>query len=241
MLRHYWLKSIIFGLLLAGGFYLTQTMAAATEREFILDWTAKSYVPPTYQGKALPVRGGQVTVAAIPLKKLAISPDKMYFRWLLDGKAQNYAKGQGQYSLTFIVKKWPGDFHEVEMQVTNAADKLLDSYRIYVPVVAPEIILKKDNGLAAAGETLASTGQTINLQALPFFFSITRPAQELTFNWFFEEELLANPGQSDPDRLTVIIPQGELSEILTKAIRLTIKNKTNADQQNSVNLTLKIR
>jgi len=243
MLKRSRLKYVFFGgLLLAGVFCLTRALPAATAgSDFILDWAADSYVPPTYQGKALPVRGSQVTVAAIPTKKLVASPDKMYFRWLLDGKAQNYAKGQGQHSLTFTVKKWPGDYHEVEMQITSADDKLLDSYLVYVPVVAPEVTLEENGRTAATGEILVSTGQTAKLRALPFFFSTNRPTQDLTFDWFFEEERLDNPDGTDPDQLVMAVPQGELSEVLIKNVRLVVTNKRNADQQDSINLTVKIR
>ncbi len=243
--KHFWIKLIIFNLFFTGTFCLIRnsnfSTAAISQRDFVLDWNTNSYVPPDYQGKALPTRGSQVTVAAIPTKKLTIPPEKMYFRWFLDGKKQGYASGQGKDSLTFYVTKWPEEYHEVEMQITDENGNLLNSYTIDIPVVEPETILVKNDGLAIKEELITSTGQTINLKAKPFFFSIKKPLEELSFNWIFEDQELANPDNSDPDLLVLTIPQGKLKEVLIRNLKLVAKNKKNNSQTSLTNITLKIR
>lgn len=217
--------------------------ALSASSDFILTWSANSYIPQTYEGRALPIRGSTITVFALPVKKLAQNPDFLYYRWLLDDDVVGWANGIGKTSFVFAAEKWAGDFHKIGLQILDSSRQVtLFQGSVYVKIVSPEILISNpDNSRYSIVETLkAATGKKIKLTAWPFFFNIRR-ITDMDFSWQIDGQELSGEENSDPNLLNLTIPEGNLSQTVYKNLYLLAFPKNNEREQDSINLSVEIR
>ena len=216
----------------------------AANNDFILTWSANSYIPPSYEGRALPSRGSKIEVFALPVKKLAQNPDYLYYRWLLDDDVVGWANGIGKQSFKFMAEKWAGDFHKIESQILDSQQRvILSQGSIYIKIVNPDILISDpNNDYYSITEKIATrTGKKIKLTARPFFFNISKIA-DLNFNWRFEDQELFGPNEeSNPNLLFLTIPKGNLNKTLYKNLYLSASPKSNSGEQASINLSVEIK
>lgn len=209
--------------------------------DFILTWSADSYVPAAYQGKALPTRLSKVRVVALPTKKLAYDPEKLYYRWLLDNEIAGKSGGQGKSAFNFLVTHWGGNAHEIESQILDENENMLARNFISIPVVeAQTLLLQPASDYAAQDKITAGTGQQLNLFASPLFFHIKNLA-ELNFEWNFDGQTLTSTDQKDLNRFTLKIPAGTLTESLLRQLKLYVAHKLDEFQQTINDLTIEIK
>jgi len=208
---------------------------------FILAWSSDSYVPPNYQGKALPTRLSRVKVVALPTKKLSADPDWLAYRWLLDGQVAGRDSGQGKSSFNFLVTHWGGDSHEIELQILDSQENTIGRNFISIPVVEAEtLLLPPQSDYAAKNQITAKTGQELNLLATPLFFHI-KNLTELNFEWNFDGQILSSADQKNLNRFTLKIPTGALTESLLRQLKLYVTHKLDEFQQTSNDLTIEIK
>jgi len=213
----------------------------ASRGDFLLSWSADSYVPPNYKGKALPTLGSQIKVVALPTKMLPQHPDNYYYRWLLDERLAGYANGQGKSIFSFKVSKWSGDSHEVESQILDAQENIIARNFVTIPVIGPELLLNKKNTNQALQDNLAvQTGQEIELLATPLFFNITR-LSDLDWQWVFDNEPATDKETQSFNQLILKIPAVKLSYSVQKYLSLQVVNKNNRFQQASIKLNIEIK
>ena len=242
MIRH--LISIIIVTILCAGFYFApqtpQTNAAAGD--FVLIWSANSYIPPSYEGKALPIKGSKITVFALPAKKSAKNPDFLYYRWLLDDDVVGWANGVGNSFFQFTADKWSGDYHKIESQILDSQQgTVLYQNFIYIKIISPEVLISNpNNNYSVTERTTAKTGRNMVLFAKPLFFNAQK-ISDLIFKWTLEGQILTSPDEKNPDQLTIKIPAGNLSESIFKNLSVSVKNQTDQMQQSTVNLNVEIK
>ncbi len=237
------IKTFLLAAIVGVGVYLADPalLARAADNSFLLTWSSDSYVPPDYEGKALPSRGSLIKVAAIPVKKLTADPDQLYYRWLLDNEIVYPAQGQGKSSFQFPATKWSGDSHEIESQILDEQGNLLWRGFLAVKITSPQLLLKKQNGGYAVQEALsAATGQSLTLIAVPFFFHAQKPA-DLSFTWTIDQQKPEAGDEKTPDQLIIKIPAGSLSSPVSKALSLFVQNKTDQLQRSTINLSIEIK
>ncbi len=232
-------------ILLGAGLYLASPSPAAraANNDFILTWSANSYVPPSYEGKALPIRGSKIKVFALPVKKLAQNPDYLYYRSLLDDDVVGWANGIGNHSFQFTAEKWAGDFHKIESQILDSQQQMiLSQSSIYIKIVNPEVLISDPNNdhYSLTEKIDAQTGKDIKLIAWPLFFNISKIA-DLLFNWTIDEQTLTALDEKNPDQLVIKIPSGNLNKTLYKNLHLSAGPKSNAREQASINLSVEIK
>lgn len=209
--------------------------------DFILTWSADSYVPPAYQGKALPTRLSKVKVAVLPTKKLAYDPEKLYYRWLLDNEIAGKSGGQGKSAFNFLVTHWGGNAHEIESQILDENENMLARNFISIPVVeAQTLLLQPASDYATENNVTVKTGRELNLLATPLFFHIKNP-NELNFEWNFDGQTLSSADQKDLNRFTLKIPAGTLTESLLRQLKLYVTHKLDEFQQTVNDLTIEIK
>ena len=238
----YLLIIIILFSLVAGAYFASSTPnSQAAASDWTLTWSSDSYVPPGYEGKALPARGGLIKVHALPVKKLTTNPDFLYYRWLLDGKLVYSAQGQGKSTLSFRATKWGGDSYEVACQILDSQDNVLWRSSLAIRVASPQVLLKlEDSSYALKNSLLAKTGENLTLIALPFFFRAADLAG-LSFSWQLDSATLASPDEKNPDQLTIKIPAAALPESVFKTLSLAVKNKLDQLQQFALELIIEIK
>lgn len=231
--------------LIGAGFYFGPSTpeASAVGTDFVLTWSSSSYVPLSYEGKALPARGSQIKVFALPVKKLSPNPDYLYYRWLLDDNVVGWANGIGQNVFSFSADKWPGNYHKVESQILDSRQQtiLFQGY-VYIKIVSPEILASDSNSnyYSAVEKISTETNKKIKLTARPFFFNIKKIA-DLTFNWQLDGQEISGQEGTEQNLFTLTIPAGTLSETLYKNLLLNAASKTNEREQDSLNLSIEIK
>lgn len=235
---------ILAGISVFGYFALPAAkQALSAGNDFILTWSANSYVPQTYEGKALPIRSSQITVFALPVKKLAQNPDFLYYRWLLDDDVVGWANGIGKSSFSFTAEKWAGDFHKVDSQILDSQQQVvLSQNSIYIKIVDPEVLISDpdNNNYSLVEKISAGTGKDIKLTAWPLFFNISK-IDDMNFDWRIDGQSLSDQSASNPNLLNLTIPKSNLSQTLYKNLYLLATPKNNEREQGSVNLSLEIK
>jgi len=220
-----------------------QKLTAATQttdNNFSLTWSSDSYVPPGYAGLALPTMGSQIKIFALPTKRLNIDPEKLTYRWILDGEIIDGAGGQGKSVFSFRVKKWPGDYHVVESQVLDGNNMIWRGLTEIKISKAEAIFQLPSSDYSITGSFSAKTGQTLKILAVPFFFNV-KDLGSLNFQWELDGQELINSDTKDFNIFSLTIPSAQLKKTLIKNLKLFISDKTNIDQQASSKITLEIK
>ncbi|MEK7452790.1 MAG: hypothetical protein AAB614_00995 [Patescibacteria group bacterium] len=202
-----------------------------------LIWKAETYVPPEYEGKAMPTRGSKVTVTAIPDIKDVDSKELLY-TWYLNSESQ--VRGVlGEDAFSFIVSK-SVDFIPVFVEVSNLSGSITVSQAISIPVVRPSVLLyhktsEKRSELALNNIDI-SPGKSISVIARPFNFQ----ANNLTdFDYIWE--FIGNKAfgdNIDPSLLTLQI--SENSALGSKNLTLLATSRKSYKERAVSNLTVNI-
>jgi hypothetical protein len=192
-------------------------------------WQANdSYVPPFYEGKAMPSAGSEVKVVAIPEIKNGVGfvdPTNMTYDWQLNSTNDENNSG---YAKNFYI--YTSDYLDSSDDVTVTTETLDQKYSIdgsvNVSTVDPKIeFYKKDSTLGTIWEQALSDGYKVvgnqTIQAAPYFISpkdIRIPF--LTFDWSVNDQTVAVPTYSD-NFLPLIVQAGTSG---TSKISLEVNN-----------------
>jgi len=215
--------------------------APTASDDFIINWSSDSFVPPDYAGKALPTTGSKIRVVVEPTKKLALDPQKLYYRWLLDDGIAGYASGQGKSVFRFQATKGTGGTHHVSVQILDNNENLLALKSQSIDIVKPQLLLTQPgNSYALQNTILVGTGQKIDFSAIPLFFHI-KDFAEIIWEWTFANQALSTTEQKDLNMFTLSIPQGKLSETLEKNLSVSAINRQDQFQQDVANITVDIK
>ena len=149
--------------------------AKAQELEVDLNWHCSTLVPSWYQGRALPVRGSTLTVAALTTQETLI------YDWYLDKNYIKYASGLDRDNFSFMVTEWPGYEHNVSLKVYSQDGTITGYASISIDVQEPEVHL-------GAREYTLSPSQTKVFQAIPYFFT----SENLKYQWLFDNQEVKN-------------------------------------------------
>lgn len=169
-------------------------------------WQANdSYVPPFYEGKALPSPDSEIKVVAIPEIKdgsTLVDPTNMTYDWQLDQTNDEDNSGYGKDSYVYV-----SDYLDNSNNVSVTASTLdqNDSVEGSVDVsnVAPKIdFYKNDSTLGTIWDQAISDGYQVTgneiLQAAPYFISpkdLRIPF--LTWTWSINNQQITVPTYSD--------------------------------------------
>lgn len=125
---------------------------ATTKNDFQVDlvWKTNTYVPPDYDGKALPAVGTSVKVHAIAHTK---NPEKLKYIWVIEdtssyGKEGPNLSGTGKDTFGFITQRIPEFKHELKVVVQDLEANKEATVRIDIQTVLPETnlyILNNEN------------------------------------------------------------------------------------------------
>jgi len=219
--------------------------AQSASPNLALIWTADSYTPFDYPGKALPTSGSRVKIVAAPLDK-TIDSRKLCYRWFLDERVLGINSGVGQDNITLLVNKSAGDSYLVKLQilelssVQTANEQVLATYSVAIPIVKAEaLIFQKNDYLPVESQTAVKPGNEISLMAYPLFFS-AKQISELDLAWQLEDQKISETGQKNPDLLTLKIPSAELTNSIIKNLSLLITKKSDSRQQASEEIRIEI-
>jgi len=165
-------------------------------------WQANdSYVPPFYEGKAMPSPNSEVKVVAMPEIKNGsgfINPSNMTYAWQLDTTNDQGNSGYGKNSFVYT-SDYLDSSNNVAVTVSTLDQKYSTDGNINIATVNPKIdFYKNDEKLGTIWEQALSDGYQVTgneiVQAAPYFISpkdIRIPF--LTFTWSINDKQVIVP------------------------------------------------
>ncbi|HLP44028.1 MAG TPA: hypothetical protein VK145_02005 [Candidatus Nanoarchaeia archaeon] len=194
-----------------------------------LIWQADSFTPPFYKGKALHSTQDPITVVAEPFISnsagVRLDPNKLTYRWSLDGKVNGGASGYGKRAFKITPSVLPKPL-TVSVEVASTDEVYKSSASVSIPNTDPEIVFYENHPLYGVRMNTALNGQSFNLTsneanvvAVPFFFSNDQKELNLlSYTW----KLNNNVVNQDGEEIIVRKPQAEGSG--KSSISLAVKN-----------------
>jgi len=215
-----------------------------TINSFDLIWSADTYTPYEYQGRALASQGSEVTVEAI-VNISGGDPNSLKYSWFLDNIFQRTKSGYGEDSFYFYVLQYSGAYHIIKLQIFNEDRSVFEEKTIKIPVVEPEVIVYPSNGNGHFSDQSSKTSfvlaeKEFSFIAKPFFFSV-KELTGLSFEWHFpgQEPIISSDYDANVLALTVSGKEG-FEEILENNFWISVTNKTDPRQKVSQRIKIKI-
>lgn len=132
------LAIILFLLLATTNIVLAQTTNLPAQAGTVdLLWSADTYTPPFYRGRALPTAHSQVTVVAMPNFGAV---ENLNFTWTKDGRNIGSASGRGKNVLVYTSDA-AGVANDIRVSVDDTDAQLV------LPVVAPRLVIYESDAL----------------------------------------------------------------------------------------------
>ncbi len=213
-----------------------------TLKSLELRWSADTYVPFGYQGRALPTKESWVIVEA-DLKISGENPKNLKYSWFLDDVFQELKSGYGRDGFKFGVRRFNGASHTALLKVFNESRSFLVEKSITIPIVNPDLVIyRKENAQINLPYTASAkifdivSNEESSFLALPYFFNI-KSLEDLEFNWILgdksvkESSLIANI-------FGLKITNKEVGGMLEENLKVITTNKIYTDQK--VQKTIKI-
>ena len=207
-------------------------------------WSADTYAPFGYQGRALPTQGSLITINA-DLKIVGGNPKSLIYSWFLDGIFQEAKSGYGRDSFKFGIRRTSGASHTVLLKIFNESRSFYVEKSISIPIANPEIVVYYKNNskvnlpyIASAKNFEVASDKEISFLALPYFFNV-KSIKDLEFEWTLgkksvkESSLIANifglkivnketGGMLEETLKVIATNKSQLNQAIQKIIKLNI-------------------
>jgi len=201
--------------------------------DFYLIWSADTYTPYEYQGRALPSPGSKITVEAI----VAAVGDttNLKYSWFIENIFQSSKSGYGRTSFSFYATQRPNGYQTIKVQVFNEDRSIFDEISIEIPIVQPEVVIHpcQNNSILsdeAAKTSNISSGKNFFFAAKPYFFSINK-LTDLTFEWRFAVQEPTISSAYNANVLSLAIQGKNDEKIIENNLWLNVINKNNPLQK----------
>ncbi len=230
----------LIGALIGAGLYFSSVApgANAAGNNFTLIWSANSYTPPEYKGKALPTQGSRIKVVASPLKS-GVNPERMTYLWLLDNEEQGTANGRGKDYFTFAVEKPASARYQIIVKIMDENENLIERLSLSIKIQNPEILILNGEKNYLPRILSAKTGEELRLVGAPLFFNVKSPA-ELDFSWEENNRIFSSALQTNPQEINIKISGEKTSKKTTKTIFAKVSKKTDDFERTRREINLEI-
>ena len=231
-MKYYLLLFIVCSLLL-----INPSLNQAAEQSVTLTWTTDTYVPLSYQGKALPSRGSNIEVVA-QLDSLQLNPEELNFNWFINNHIEKEGSGINKQIFKFPISESISKNHIIRVEVTDLGNTMNISSSFALKAYEPEIVLLAKNSLSEfSNQYQFSDDQEIEFTAQPYFFNI-KDINELDYEWSFGKQIAK---QTDNKNLNnFILRIGDLVSSINQNLQVFVKNIKNPIQrtQTTANIIL---
>lgn len=209
--------------------------------DLALTWSAETYVPRWYKGKALPVPNSMVNVSAIPnfvLDGRIVPPSVLIYRWTID-ESRVARESLGRQTLRFQMADFNGASHVVGVTVEDPARQISKQAYLTINSASPRVLVYKASPLGgiehrfAQADVSASLNKILDLVSEPFFFA-TRSKINLFYRWLIAgSDIQGQP--RDPSVLTIDTGKEKRENI---PVSLYVENRQEAGLPVSKNFNL---
>ena len=198
--------------------------------DLVLTWTAKTYTPKWYKGKALPVPNSTLRVAAIPTFIIGgsmIPPNRLIYTWNVNGNRMLKGTGKQVFELQAPEQSWDTptvilEIKDMEQRVHKEVPIGIVSQRTHAVIyqTLPLGGVEFRRGTSAFPSIAPSI---VDLQVEPFFFN-TQSKYDLSYQWSVQSTIATSSPQN-PFILTLDMQQSPPSDV---PISVIIHDKDNA-------------
>ena len=198
--------------------------------DLVLVWSANTYVPPGYPGKALPTYDSMVKISTLPMTKAGENLQNVIYNWYIDGAQGPSAYGEKAKDFLFKASTAAGSYHSATLKITDSDNNQLLSLTTIIPVTAPVTVLSMESSPSAAAYSSAaetaslSPGQTAVFAATPYFFNVSTPFS-LNYQWTFDNAEITRT--EEKNKFSVKIADGDIMEAFTKNLGVLAVNPFN--------------
>ena len=208
-----------------------------------LIWNNDSYVPPLYQGRALPSIGSKVLIDVI-VNASGGDPSNLKYSWFIDDIFQKNKSGYGKNSFYFYASQRPGNSQAIKVQIFNDDRTIFEERTIQIPIVNPEIAIYPSNGnnyiADRANEvSVVLSDKEFSFFARPYFFSIEKFA-DFVFEWNFAGQEPIISSDYGANVLDLTITNKADNKTTDKNLWLRVSNKFEKRQEASQTIKVKI-
>lgn len=187
-----------------GSIVSAETTITPTEVDLLYD--ADSYVPPLYQGRALPSAGSTLRLTAIPHFRRSngteIPSTDIVFSWKKNGQVLGSLSGRGKSNVSIPAPYLYGT-DIVSVEAVSTDESFAGSASVAIPSVDPIVRLYQDHPLFGLrlDYALASTTRIIDREmtfaAIPFFATASSPADDaLLYTWTVDGKPVTTSGET---------------------------------------------
>ena len=202
--------------------------SAASPVDLLMD--SDSYVPPFYQGRALPSAGAHIRLQAIPNFKRAdgslIPSSSIVFTWRQDDRVVGTESGLGKSSIVLPAEILYGTSN-IEVDARAEDGSRYGSALLSVPSQEPQLVLYEDSPLLglmfyrALGVSTNIPESEMTFAVVPYFAHITGPDDaRLAYQWSVNGSPVA-PAPSNPSELTLSAKGSDGSASLALSVTQT--------------------
>jgi len=208
-----------------------------------LSWTAETYTPYEYKGRALPTQGSNVIIDAI-LDISGENPSNLKYSWFLDDIFQENKSGYGRNSFQFGVRRAGGSSHKVLIKIFNDSRSFMVEKSIDIPIVGPEIALYFSNGGSYSSDRVIDSVDVYSDKKSifiirPYFFDINK-LTDLSFEWRLANQQPIISSAYSANALDLFIGGKTSKEILKENLLVKVTNKLDSRQTQFQSVLVKI-
>jgi len=208
-------------------------------------WSADSYVPYDYPGRALAAIDGFVDVTVL-LDVSGGNPANLQYSWFIDNMFDEEQSGYGKINFRFGVRKFAEETHTVLVKIFNDSNSFYTEKSITIPIVAPEILIfpsiQNSNFSEHANISFFTrSDKKSSFIAKPFFFSIKKPG-DLNYRWRISEQEAVGATGYESNVLNLAASTRNTNDPGTKNLLLTVDNGTMYPGQSAYrSISIKLR
>lgn len=187
--------------------------------DLTMTWIAQTYTPKWYKGKALPTSGSPLKIVAAPtiiIDGVTIPPEKLIYRWSVNG--QKKLSGIGQQTFTTVAPGKPDQTLMYTVSIEDGGKRIKKEGRLGLTVVIPKAVIYQTLPLGGVEPRQAmryaslAPGKSMDVQMEPFFYPIAS-RRDIPFEWTVSGDKV--PGTAEnPYFLTIAAPPHTDSDVL---------------------------
>lgn len=195
--------------------------------DLAMTWTARTYIPKWYKGKALPVPKAMVRVAAIPtiiIEGITIPANKLIYTW--DNNGDRVLQGVGKQTFEFQEPEQSWDAPTIVLTVEDINHRIQKEARVMIISQTPRAVIYQSFPLGGieprrgASAFPSIQAGIVDVQVEPFFFN-RESKRDLSYEWSVQGDI-ASSSVRNPFLLTLDMQQQPPSNV---PIYVTIQDK----------------
>lgn len=195
--------------------------------DIAMTWTADTYIPKWYKGKALPIPNSMVRVAAIPtiiIEGITIPAEKLIYTWEKNG--ERILMGIGKQILEFQEPEQSWQIPTIVLTIEDIERRIQKEARVMVASQTPQAVIYQSFPLGGiefrrgTSAFLPISPGIIDVQIEPFFFN-KQSKYDFSYEWLVQgSPVLGSP--KNPFLLTLDTQQQLLHDV---SIYATVQDK----------------